>query len=88
MRKVKVNVKYFETVSGVKKQYKDTKPKYRSNFNRLAKIRSGYRIYCENFDWSDIDEDLVTTDVLQELVMVKVSDSVHDILCHVNLINN
>lgn len=84
----KVNVKYFETVSGFNKQYKEIKPKYRSNFNKLAKIHSGYRIYCENFDWSDIDEDLMPTDVLQELVMVKVSDSVHDILYNSNLINN
>lgn len=80
MREDKVNVGYFEIVSGVKKQYKEIKPKYRSNFNKITKIHSVHRIYCENFDWSDTDEDLIPTDVLQELIMIKVSDRIHNIL--------
>ena len=70
VRKDKVNVRHFETVSGVNKQYKDVKPKYRSNFNKVVKIHGVHRIYCEDFSWSDIDEDLIPTDVLQELIML------------------
>ena len=77
-----VDVGYYEIVSGVKKQYKDIKPKYRSNFNKLVKIHRGYRIYCEDFDWSDIDEDLIPTDVLQDLVIVKIHEGFRNFLCN------
>lgn len=77
-----VDVKYFETVSGVSKQYKDIKPKYRSNFNKVVKIHKVHRIYCEDFSWSEIDEDLIPTDVLQELILIKVSNGVHKRICY------
>lgn len=86
MRKDKVTVRNFETVSGVNKQYKDIKPKYCSNFNKITKIHSVHRIYCEDFSWSDIDEDLIPTDVLQELILLKVLDGVHKRRCHTFII--
>ena len=86
MRKDKVNLIHFETVSGVNKQYKDVKPKYCYNFNKITKIHSVPRIYCEDFDWSDIDEDLIPTDVLQELMLLKVSDGVHKRICYTFII--
>ena len=86
MKKDKVNVRNFETVSGVNKQYKEIKHKYRSNFNKITKIHSVHRIYCEDFSWSDIDEDLISTDVLQELILLKVSDGVHKRICYTFII--
>ena len=46
MKKDKVNVRNFETVSGVNKQYKDVKSNYISNFNKISKIHGVHRIYC------------------------------------------
>jgi len=86
MKREYVDVKYCEIVSGVKKQYKEIKPKYRSNFNKITKIHSVHRIYCEDFDWSDIDEDLIPTDVLQELIMLKISEGINKRMCYTFII--
>lgn len=82
MRKDYVDVGYFDIVSGVSKQYKDIKPKYRSNFNKVVKIHGVHRVYCENFDWSDIDEDLIPTDVLQELILIKMWEGFRNNFCN------
>ena len=83
MRKDCVDVRYFEIVSGVNKEYKDIKPKYRSNFNKVIKIHKVHRIYCEDFSWSDIDEYLIPTDALQELILIKMWEGFRNNFCNI-----
>ena len=72
-----INVVLTERIDGVNYSYKDTSIIYSSYFNRIRKLRDGYRIYC--IPISDYSEEW-DNDGMSQYILYKLGTSIYDSL--------